>query len=289
MTLNRVWLPCPNYSSRGGQKVRLVVVHTTEGASSYQNLSAFFNGTAGTSNPTSSHVGIDDTPNTVGEYVSRPNKAWTQGNANPVAVGAELCAFAKWDRATWQSHPTMLSNTAQWISEECANFGIPKVKLTAAQAQGGSAGVCGHMDLGAWGGGHSDPGTSFPWDLVLSGSTPTPTPPSPQPSPITGEDMICTDPTSNGVWVVASKEGAVYCYDGAPYIGATNNTAMNAGKYPCVGLDTYKDPQGQVGLIMVLDWGDRGDGSGKSTDGGDRFRRYKFPRNGSGKAKGGTY
>lgn len=101
--------------------------------------------------------------------------------------------------------------------------------------------------------------------------------------------MICTDPDTGGVWVVASKEGSVYTYDGAPYIGATNNESMNGGRYPCVGLDVWKDPKGQNGMVMVLDWGDRGDGSGKSNDGGDRFRRYRFPRDGSGAAKGGTY
>jgi hypothetical protein len=39
---------------------------------------------------------------TIGEYVSRPNKAWTQSGANPVAVSAELCtpsgAAASWTR-----------------------------------------------------------------------------------------------------------------------------------------------------------------------------------------------
>ena len=54
----------------------------------------------------------------------------------------------------------MLANCAAWIAEECAAFGIPVRKLSAAQAQGGQAGVCGHVDLGAAGGGHWDPGPS---------------------------------------------------------------------------------------------------------------------------------
>ena len=174
MPLSRVWIPSPNYSSRGGTKVRLVVVHTAEGALTYQSLGSFF---ANPASGVSSHTGIDDTPNTCGEYVRRDDgKAWTQGNANPYSTATELCAFAAWTRADWLAHPGMLDNCSRWIAEECAHFGIPKVRLTAAQAQGGGAGVCGHVDLGAAGGGHWDPGPDFPWDVVLGGTTPTPAP-----------------------------------------------------------------------------------------------------------------
>lgn len=185
MALKRVGIPSPNMSSRGGAKVRLIVLHTAEGATTYQNLGSFF---ANPASQVSSHVGIDDTPGTIGEYVGRSNKAWTSCNANPVAVQAEMCAFAAWDNATWQTHQGMLQNTAAWIAEESAAFGIPIVKLTAAQAQGGSAGICQHKDLGSWGCGHVDCGTGFPIDQVISmakGGAPTPTPPTPTPKPPT--------------------------------------------------------------------------------------------------------
>ena len=190
MTLVRVGIPSPNISSRGGAKVRLIVLHTSEGAQTYQSLGSFF---ANPSSQVSSHVGIDDTANTVGEYCGRSNKAWTAANANPYAVQAELCTPSGgylWTDAQWRSHGNMLANTAQWIKEEAAAFGIPIVKLSAAQAQGGSAGVCQHRDLGSWGGGHIDCGDGFPMDYVLSLATggapapaPSPTPPAPKPPP----------------------------------------------------------------------------------------------------------
>lgn len=164
MALKRVWIPSPNYSSRGGSQVRLIVLHTAEGALTYQSLGAFF---GKSSSGVSSQVGIDDTPNTVGEYVLRGNKPWTQGNANPVSVSAELCAFAKWDATTWNKHPVMLQNTAAWIAEEAAAFKIPLVKLTPEQARGSGRGICQHVDLGAWGGGHWDCGPAFPIDRVI--------------------------------------------------------------------------------------------------------------------------
>ena len=165
MTLDRVPIPSPNYSSRAGAAVRLICLHTAQGPDNFEDLGAYF---ANPASGVSSHVGVDDTPNTIGEYVRRDYKAWTASDANPVAVQAELCAFAEWDTATWNSHPHMLANTAAWIAEEAAHYGIPIVKLSPAEAQGTGRGVCQHADLGAWGGGHWDCGNGFPVDAVLA-------------------------------------------------------------------------------------------------------------------------
>jgi peptidoglycan hydrolase-like protein with peptidoglycan-binding domain len=165
MGLSRIWIPSPNYSSRGGSSVRLIVLHTAEGATTYESLGSYFQGDVGVS----SHVGIDDKLGKIGEYVTRGNKAWTQGNANPVAVAAELCGFASWSESTWRnSHANMLNNAARWVAEESGKFGIPITKLSASQAQGSGRGVCQHRDLGTWGGNHSDCGNGFPMDYVLS-------------------------------------------------------------------------------------------------------------------------
>jgi N-acetyl-anhydromuramyl-L-alanine amidase AmpD len=125
----------------------------------------------------SSHVGVDDTPGRIGEYVRRDFAAWTQASANPCSVAVELCAYAAWSSVEWDRHPVMLENVAAWIAEEAQRFGIPIRRLTAAQAQGTYAGVCGHNELGAMGGGHWDPGPAFPWQRVLdmaSGNVPPP-------------------------------------------------------------------------------------------------------------------
>jgi len=164
MALKRKQIPSPNYSSRSGATVRLIVIHTAEGARTLEELGSFF---ANPSSGVSSHTGIDDTLGTIGEYVRPDYKAWTAAGANPVAVQTELCAFAKWTAEEWQRHPNMLANCADWIAEEAARFGIPIVKLTPAQAQGSGRGVCQHSDLGSWGGGHWDCGSGFPLEQVL--------------------------------------------------------------------------------------------------------------------------
>lgn len=165
MTLKRMWMPSPCYSSRGGSGVRLIILHTAEGSRTIESLGNFF---ANSANQVSSHTGADNKKGTIGEYVTRGNKAWTAANYNPTGVQLELCGFAAWSRDVWmnQNH-NMLWNCAEWIREEAAKFGIPITKLNDAQAQGNGRGVTQHINLGAGGGGHVDCGSGFPMDYVL--------------------------------------------------------------------------------------------------------------------------
>ena len=212
MTLKRIAIPSPNYSSRGGTPVRLCVIHTAQGAADIHSLGAFF------SNPAagvSSHTGIDDTPNTCAEYVPPGFKAWTAAAANPYAIQTELCAWAEWSSAEWHAHPQMLANCAAWIAEECARFGIPLRALSAAQAQGGHAGVCDHAALGSDGGGHWDIGSGLTvGELVemAAGSGPTTKPKR------KGRNMIAETSTGEGYWT-ATSDGAVYCFGDAQFKG----------------------------------------------------------------------
>ena len=273
MALRRVWIPSPNHSSRGGSSVRLVVIHTAEGSTSYQSLGSFF---SSSSSGVSSHTGIDDTPNTVGEYVRRGDKAWTQANANPYSVATELCGFASWGPGDWDRHPTMLENCARWIAEECAHYGIPLVKLNASQAQGGQRGVCGHVDLGSSGGGHWDPGPDFPWgrvmDMAKGGTSSTP-PPPPKPTYLEA-NMVCQDPVTGGNWCVSPVDGHVEAF-GAPYLGGLNShpewNALKVGKV--AGIAPYGTDADKIGYrIWVLR---------EKAHEKEFFAYYTFPRDGS--------
>jgi hypothetical protein len=178
------------------------VLHSSQGARTYQELGNYF---ANPSSGVSSHVGIDDTPGTVGEYVRRDWKAWTAANANPWSIQAELCAFAEWDRAEWDRHPVMLENTAAWIAEEAAIFGIPLVLLDAHQAQDPyTPGVCQHADLGSMGGGHWDCGPGFPIDRVVDMAAGGGTPPDEE-----DEDM----PPNVFIMTFIGEEGKLWMVD----------------------------------------------------------------------------
>lgn len=267
MALQRVWLPSPFWSSPRGQPVRLVVLHTAEGSTTYQSLGAWFQ------NPSanvSSHVGIDDTPGVVGEYVHRDDGvAWTAAAANAYSTQAELCAFAAWTPADWQAHPQMLANTAAWVAEECAHFGIPIVRLTPAQAQDGrSRGVCQHVDLGPDGGGHWDCGGDFPMDQVLAMANGQTDEPQEDDMP---KQWLAVDDDTGGVWELA-EDGGVFAYDGAPFLGAPTQKGQNVNGWPPAGIASYRDQHG-AGYVVTLDAG--------TTPGGDRFRRLRYPRDGS--------
>ena len=146
----------PNYSSRRGAKVRLIVLHTTEGARSNASLGAWFGQRAA---KCSSHVGIDDRD--VTRFVPESYSAWTAGNANPVSTQAELCAFARWSVAEWEGHATMLELAARWVAAESIYHGIPLVRVRGAATRTGT-GVAMHVDCTkGFGGTHTDCGSAF--------------------------------------------------------------------------------------------------------------------------------
>jgi hypothetical protein len=233
MALRRDWIASPNYSSRGSG-VRLVVIHTAEGALTYRALGNYF---ASSSSGVSSHTGIDDTPGVIGEYVRADMKAWTQGNANPYSVATELCAFAGWSSAEWAAHPVMISNCAAWVAEECARFGIKLRRLSAAEAQGGVAGVCDHAALGAAGGGHWDVGNSFPWDSMLAQAAGGA--PSAGPTKRKAKNMIASTSTGNGYWTVAENDGAVYAFGDAQFLGGANAPDVTQPGVTIVGIEGH--------------------------------------------------
>ena len=238
MALTRIPYPSPNYSSRSGATVTTIVLHTAEGALTIASLGAWFqNPSAGVS----SHVGIDDTPATVGEYVPRSGNAWTAANANRWSVQAELCAFASWTPDDWAAHPTMLENTAAWIAEEAEAFGIPIVKLSASQAQDPNArGVCQHNDLGSMGGGHWDCGPNFPIDQVLAMAAGGGGSAAPGPPPWEEPDLYL---------IQAAQSGWIAMFDGAYKTGIVDQGAADA--FITAGVKLVKVSDQQYNAIPV--------------------------------------
>lgn len=185
MPLQRVQIPSPNH---GGNRPRnqLLVVHTSEGATTFKSLGAFL---ANPSRKVSYHVGFDDTTSTaIGEFVKPPYRSWSAHQANSYGEHGCCCtpsgASKGWSRQQWLSRPRMLEACRQWLREEGARYGIPIIKLNPAQIRAGQKGVCGHADCVAagLGGTHTDPGPNFPWDVVCKVS-PGPVPPTPEPVP----------------------------------------------------------------------------------------------------------
>lgn len=153
-------------SPRGARPVRLIVLHTTEGALTAASLGAYF---YRPDVAASSHVGIGT--DGLKQYVSYSRSAWTVRSGNPVSDNAELCGFAHWTREQWlNDHRKVLDLAADWVKARCLARGIPRRKLTTSQVAAGAAGVIGHWDwtVGMRDGTHTDPGSQFPWDYVMN-------------------------------------------------------------------------------------------------------------------------
>lgn len=232
MALKRIQIPSPNFSSRGGTTVRLIVLHTAEGARTIEDLGHYFSSSAVQA---SSHCGADDTPGTVGEYVQRSNKAWAVAAYNSMSANLELCAFADWSTDEWLKHPHMLDNCAHWIAEEAKAFGIPIQILSAAEAQGSGRGVCQHVDLGAAGGGHHDCGPGFPIVRVIAAARAISQPkPPPPPKPDTGDahaKVTAHLGRKTGVWEVDGTAGSAHFGGPDKWEEATIGVNLKTGRW----------------------------------------------------------
>lgn len=134
--------PSPNYSSRGGARVRLIVVHDCEG--SYDGSIAWF---AQPKSQVSAHIVLSEDGARATQMVAWRNKAWHVCNFNPVSEGIEAAGYAAKGLAApeWEA---LAAITAYRLH---AN-GLPPTW----SRDGSGEGFCQHLDLGRAGGGHHD-------------------------------------------------------------------------------------------------------------------------------------
>lgn len=149
---------------------RTIVLHTTEGhdrpgISDLDGLGDFFD------NPSvkaSSHVAVDGEGYSA-RYVPDDLKAWTQANYNGSALSIEQVGFAKWSRWFWRNRrDAQLKKVAKYIAYWSKKYDIPIRKGKASGGRVTRSGILRHSELGAAGGGHSDPGKGYPLHTVLS-------------------------------------------------------------------------------------------------------------------------
>lgn len=142
------WLASPNYSSRGGQKVRLIVAHDCEG--SYGGSVAWFTKPA---SRVSAHIVLSEDGSAATQMVDWRNKAWHVCNFNPFSEGIEAAGYA----AKGLGAPEWEALAAIVAFRLKAN-GLPPVWAKGGVGEGFEQ----HAGLGAAGGGHhditSDPG-----------------------------------------------------------------------------------------------------------------------------------
>jgi N-acetyl-anhydromuramyl-L-alanine amidase AmpD len=137
--------PSPNFSSRGGHKINLIVCHDCE--SSYAGAIAWF---STTKSQVSAHLVLREDGGEVTQMVAFEDKAWHAVAYNSTSIGLEMAGFAKkgFGDDEWNA-------AAAIVAYLLHRFDLPN----RWAKHGVGDGFCSHYDLGRAGGGHTDPTT----------------------------------------------------------------------------------------------------------------------------------
>ena len=158
---------------RGGNKPRLIVVHTMETPENRGRAYQVAQWFAGPHSPdASAHYMVDDAE--VYMSVREEDTAWAVNDftLNQCSISIEHAGVAAQTSQEWQDNYSKheLANSARLAADIAKRWGIPAIKLSPADILAGKAGFCGHNDISTAkkvAGGHSDPGLNFPWDDYL--------------------------------------------------------------------------------------------------------------------------
>lgn len=158
-----VRIASPNFSRRI-HPIRLIVIHDTEGHN-YQGVSDLRAVGHLFANPglkASAHVCTDGEGQSA-RFVPDRYSAWECCVYNSWGVGIEQVGFAS--QRYWPD--AQIKETARWVARFSKLHGIP---IQRGRVSGGGVirpGVVTHQQLGSIGCGHSDPGSGYPFHLMM--------------------------------------------------------------------------------------------------------------------------
>lgn len=118
---------------------------------------------------------------------------------NRVAYHFSLSGKAAWTRQQWLARPAQLDALARILAAYSKKYGIPLIRRNPQEVRAGKWGVCGHDDISKAfkESTHWDPGTGFPFDVVidkavkiLSGPAKPAQPADPAPKPIPPKETL---------------------------------------------------------------------------------------------------
>lgn len=166
------FIQAKNYRPGRIERVRLLVVHdmeAPEARSTAENVARWF---AGPNAPLASAHWCHDSDSTVG-CVHVGDTAYHAPGANADGIGHELAGYASQTRSGWLDAYglALLDTAAKQFARDAKQFGIPLRYVTDKQlADGRSAGITSHRQITRVFGlsTHTDPGSSFPFDRLLS-------------------------------------------------------------------------------------------------------------------------
>lgn len=165
-----VW--SPNRRLRRLGNPRWIGLHTQEGGRRARDLAAYL---ALRSSQVSYHSVNDDLE--VLKCVAESDAPYAASNANDYAFHHCFAgSYAGWSRNKWldpdaadgKNEDLQLTLGAGVVAWWCDKYDIPATWIGGRGVPPwGLEGVCGHVDFGQWGGGHTDPGVNFPKDEFM--------------------------------------------------------------------------------------------------------------------------
>lgn len=163
-----------SYRPRGLDYPLWIGVHTSESRSRVRELNGYCK-----SHEVSYNRLVDDRDILVA--VEDENAPWAAVGANKFALHVVASSsYSGWSREAWlDPNPSdgfnedeQLWNMARVIAYWCVAHQdrlIPNVWIgDGPRPPWGLNGICGHVDFGAWGGGHTDPGINFPRNTLIA-------------------------------------------------------------------------------------------------------------------------
>lgn len=151
---------------------RLLVVHTSEGGegpTSAEGLAGFIASPATSGNVASYHYIADHEriiPIVPDDYVAYANAGANHDSLSICHPGKAGQTTTEWaDPAS----AAQIEQVARWLADKSDEYSIPLDWLDPSAVFAGTRGVCGHNEVSKAfkRSTHTDPGTSYPWALVL--------------------------------------------------------------------------------------------------------------------------
>lgn len=155
-------------------KPRLIVIHTMETPETVGRAKQVWRWFASKFSPQASPHYLTDAF-AVEQSVLETDTAWAvdDRSLNQASISIELSGMASQTPAQWADPYSMaeLALVAKLAAAISKRHNIPTVHLTPGQILSGKSGFCGHNDITVAKkirGGHTDPGTNFPWTQFLA-------------------------------------------------------------------------------------------------------------------------
>lgn len=211
----------PNKIVTSGRNIFYIVIHTMEAPEKPKTAENIATGWFGkTVSRASAHWCFDRDSRV--RCVEDKDVAWAAPGANSTGLQYELAGYASQGNTGWKDEYSLalLDNAAQQAAKDAKKYNIPIVHLTNSEILAGKKGFIGHVDatnVFRNGVGHTDPGTTFPWDYFLRlvrkyagvETTPKPVPVTKAPSALPlgsrGERVRLLQKTFNTKWLAPNK------------------------------------------------------------------------------------